>query len=93
MQDVNSAVIQGIRQKGNLAKLLSQQLRDFVDANVNPDDSENYYDPSIDDTGALVLALQHPDVSTDPTLCLLCLTVCHSYPTDPQKAMSRRYTP
>lgn len=51
------------------------RLRQFVDANVNPDNSENFYDPSADDMGALVVALQHADISTDPNSCLLCLTV------------------
>lgn len=83
MQDVRSAVIQGIGAKGHGASL-SQQLRGFIDANVNPDNSENFYDPSIDDMGSLVLALQHPSISTDPEWIVLCLTVCPSYPTYPQ---------
>lgn len=47
-----------------------------MEANVNPDNSENFFDPSTDDMGALVVALEHPEVATDPSLCLLCLTVC-----------------
>ena len=75
LQDVRAAVLRGVDNKKIQCAVLSQ-LRDFVEANVNPDNSENFFDPATDDMGALVVALEHPEVATDPNLCLLCLTVC-----------------
>jgi hypothetical protein len=56
-------------------KAVRNRLQQFVDANADPDHSENFNNIHTDDMQCMVSVLRHPAVATDPNYCLVCLTV------------------